>query len=259
MLDEFQEVDGHRPGLPRLMRSVFQRQPEVAHLYLGSRRHTMERIFSDENEPFWRSAKRMELGAIAPEQFRPFIARAVRGTGKAIEPRRRSRSILATTGGHPYATQELCYFRGSALGRSDARPGRHPRRRARRRAALRGLALRRRLGSGQLPTARPAPGAGIEEGRPLTSEYRRRHGLPRGRAFSARCRQLERGELVTRDGAARGSASRSWRSGCARRRSSRRPPNPYAELRYASLRNEQRSFGRPHQRPLAEHPQRDGY
>ena len=31
-----------------------------AHVYLGSKRHMMERIFSDENEPLWRSAKRME-------------------------------------------------------------------------------------------------------------------------------------------------------------------------------------------------------
>lgn len=35
------------------MRSVFQEQPDVAHVYLGSRRHTMARVFNDENEPFW--------------------------------------------------------------------------------------------------------------------------------------------------------------------------------------------------------------
>ncbi len=57
ILDEFQEVVDIDPSLPRLMRSVFQQQPEVAHFYLGSKRHMMERIFSDENEPFWRSAK----------------------------------------------------------------------------------------------------------------------------------------------------------------------------------------------------------
>ena len=49
------------------MRSVFQEQPEVAHVYLGSKRHMMRRLFSDENEPFWRSAKPVELGVIAPD------------------------------------------------------------------------------------------------------------------------------------------------------------------------------------------------
>ena len=46
------EIDA---SLPKLMRSAFQEQPEVAHVYLGSKRHMMERIFSDANEPFWRS------------------------------------------------------------------------------------------------------------------------------------------------------------------------------------------------------------
>ena len=65
ILDEFQEIVDIDPELPKLMRSVFQEQPEVAHVYLGSKRHMMERIFNDENEPFWRSAKQMELGVIA--------------------------------------------------------------------------------------------------------------------------------------------------------------------------------------------------
>ena len=62
VLDEFQEVVEIDQPLPRLLRAVFQQQPEVAHVYLGSRRHVMERIFNDENEPFWRSAKPIELG-----------------------------------------------------------------------------------------------------------------------------------------------------------------------------------------------------
>src|SRR5690606_32110357 len=69
VLDEFQEVVEIDPGLPKLMRAVFQAQPEVAHVYLGSKRHVMERIFNDENEPFWRSAKSVELGPIPLPAF----------------------------------------------------------------------------------------------------------------------------------------------------------------------------------------------
>ena len=43
VLDEFQEVIDIDPRLPRLMRAVFQQQPEVAHVYLGSKRHMMRR------------------------------------------------------------------------------------------------------------------------------------------------------------------------------------------------------------------------
>src|SRR3954452_4045481 len=44
VFDEFQEVADIDPGLPKLMRAVFQAQPDVAHVYLGSRRHMLQRI-----------------------------------------------------------------------------------------------------------------------------------------------------------------------------------------------------------------------
>ena len=55
------------------MRAVFQTQPEVGHVYLGSKRHVLEAIFSDRNEPFWRSAQRMELGRISTEAFASYL------------------------------------------------------------------------------------------------------------------------------------------------------------------------------------------
>ena len=58
VLDEFQEVGDIDPNLIKLMRSVFQEQPDVAHIYLGSKRHMIEQVFGDENEPFWRTPSR---------------------------------------------------------------------------------------------------------------------------------------------------------------------------------------------------------
>jgi hypothetical protein len=109
VLDEFQEIVEIDPNLPKLMRAVFQTQPEVAHLYLGSRRHMMRRIFSDENEPFWRSAKQMELGVIPPALFAPFIGERFAATGRRIDEAAVA-LILSITRGHPYGTQELSYF-----------------------------------------------------------------------------------------------------------------------------------------------------
>src|SRR5258705_545986 len=80
-----QDVVVFDPRLPRLMRAVFQEQPEVAHVYLGSKRHMMRRLFSDENEPFWRSAKPVELGVIAPEPFAAYIVERFRATGRSIQ------------------------------------------------------------------------------------------------------------------------------------------------------------------------------
>jgi hypothetical protein len=109
ILDEFQEIVEIDPGLTKLMRSVFQEQPEVAHIYLGSKRHLMERIFNDQNEPFWRSAKRVELGLIRPQDFKPFVYAGFRKLDREIEDEVVDR-VLEITGGHPYATQQLCYF-----------------------------------------------------------------------------------------------------------------------------------------------------
>ena len=67
------------------MRSVFQEQPEVSHVYLGSKRHMMEQIFSNVNEPFWRSARQMELGVIPPPVFSEFIRTRFENTGRRID------------------------------------------------------------------------------------------------------------------------------------------------------------------------------
>ena len=84
IFDEFQEVLTLDKHFPNLMRSVFQAQPEVGHVYLGSKRHVLERIFSDRNEPFWRSAKQLEIGMIPPLKFAPFIRARFEDAGRRI-------------------------------------------------------------------------------------------------------------------------------------------------------------------------------
>jgi hypothetical protein len=109
VFDEFQEIVTLDRHYPNLMRAVFQEQPEVGHVYLGSKRHVLDRIFDDENEPFWRSAKRLEIGPIAPAEFARFLRRRFEETEKVIADDALSR-LLDATGGHPYGTQELAYF-----------------------------------------------------------------------------------------------------------------------------------------------------
>jgi len=199
VLDEFQEIVDIDRDLPKLMRSVFQAQPEVAHVYLGSKRHMMEKIFSDEQEPFWRSAKRIELGVIEPAAFRPFLRKGFRSTGRSIDPATLD-GLLEVTGGHPYATQELAYFLWQetpegeeadqarldiALGRVLASENSHF-----------GLIWERAAGAQrQLLQALAA-----ETGRPLTNHYRRFHGLPGASSVQRALETLEKQELVARSG-----------------------------------------------------------
>ena len=108
IFDEFQEIVELDPKLPNLLRAVFQTQPDVAHVYLGSKRHVLDRIFNDENEPFWRSAKKLELGLIPAAKFARFVRQRFDATDKGIDDEALNR-LLEATGGHPYATQELAY------------------------------------------------------------------------------------------------------------------------------------------------------
>ena len=109
VFDEFQEIITLDKRFPNLMRAVFQAQPDVSHVYLGSKRHLLERIFNDRNEPFWRSAKQLEIGTIAPAVFAPFLRDRFAATGKGITDVGLD-WLLEVTAGHPYGTQELAYF-----------------------------------------------------------------------------------------------------------------------------------------------------
>ena len=198
VLDEFQEVVDIDPKLPRLMRAVFQTQPEVGHVYLGSKRHMMRRIFSDENEPFWRSAKQMELGVIEPQKFAPFIARQFERSGRFVS-KAAVAAILEATGGHPYATQELCYFAWQEVGPEE-------------RAEVADIeaALARVLNSEHahfsLLWERASAAQRLlltelarEPGHPLSGDYRNRHNLPGPSTVQRAVEALERAELVARD------------------------------------------------------------
>ncbi len=198
VLDEFQEIVDIDRDLPKLMRAVFQQQPEVSHVYLGSKRHMMRRIFSDENEPFWRSAKPMELGVIEPELFAGYIVDQFAATGRRIRPDAVTR-LLAITHGHPYATQELAYFLWEAT-------------RSRRAADVAlveealAAVLRSEDAHFSLVWSRASSAQrnllqalARQAGHPLSAAYRRRFALPGPSTVQKALEALEREELIARE------------------------------------------------------------
>jgi AAA+ ATPase superfamily predicted ATPase len=197
VLDEFQEITEIDRDYPKLMRAVFQTQPEVAHIYLGSKRHLMRRIFNDENEPFWRSAKQMELGLIARDDFATFLRARCAETGRPIDDAALAR-LLDLTGGHPYATQELAYFVWEEVG---------SRRRTTLDAVERGL--ERLLDSEDSHFSLVWEGStrnerlllvalAAERGRPFSQDFRRRHRLPPPTNIQKALVGLVRRELVAK-------------------------------------------------------------
>jgi hypothetical protein len=195
VMDEFQEIVEIDPQLPRLLRSVFQLQPEVAHVYLGSKRHVMEKIFSDANEPFWRSAKPTELGMIAADAFAPFIAERFRASGRDAEEDA-IQELLAITGGHPYATQELAYslWEQVADGGSASVAHLHDALAAVLRSEHAHFTLLWEDASAVQRLVLEA--LAREPGRPFTSDYRTRNNLPAATNMQKALRALEKREVV---------------------------------------------------------------
>jgi uncharacterized protein len=198
ILDEFQEIVEIDPGLTKLMRSVFQEQPEVAHIYLGSKRHLMERIFSDQNEPFWRSAKRVELGPISADEFRPFVCRGFRAHDRGVIDEVVDQ-LLQITGGHPYATQQLSYFLWADTSEGETADD------ERLDSALTRLLVSehthfsdlwdRATGNQRILLSALAE----EPGRPLTRDYQTRHGLRGSSTTQKAIDALIQQELVAKD------------------------------------------------------------
>ena len=198
VFDEFQEVGAIDGNLPRLMRTIFEQQPEIARVYLGSRRHLMERLFNDAEEPFWRSAKKIELGVIAPDLFASFVVKRFRAGRKRVS-RALAVSLLSRTGGHPYATQELAYFLWEATPFDSA-------------ATVSDLdaavdaVLRSEHAHFQVRWDDASPhqklvlaALAAEPGRPLTGEYRVRRALPSASAVQKALAALVDRELVQRE------------------------------------------------------------
>jgi hypothetical protein len=195
VFDEFQEIETIDPGLPKLMRTIFEQQPEVGHVYLGSRRHMMERIFNDENEPFWRSAKKVQLDVIDPGLFRPFIAKRFKASRKGVAPATLD-DLLERTVGHPYATQELCYFLWEQTPFDGV--GGEPELERAVAGVLRSEHAHFQLRWDQASAAQKLllQALAAEPGRPLTKSYRARYELPSVATLQSALRALTERELV---------------------------------------------------------------
>lgn len=197
VFDEFQEVVRLDATLPNVMRAIFQAQPGVGHVYLGSRRHVLTAIFNDRNEPFWRSAKQIELGRIDEADLATFVRDRFSQSDKGIDENALAR-VIELTDGHPYATQELAYFTWEEV------PVGHAAHRADVETALihvlrsehNNLA---RLWEDATPNERLVLLALYEEPGGVYGEaYRRRHGLPASASVQRAVTSLMRGDAIER-------------------------------------------------------------
>ena len=109
VFDEFQQIlDYESDQVERKLRSAVQTQRDVACLFLGSRKHLIQKMFMDRSRPLYRAGGHYPLGPIAEDHWVPFIGKRFAAADKAIRPEA-IHSIWTLTHGHPFYTQHLCH------------------------------------------------------------------------------------------------------------------------------------------------------
>jgi hypothetical protein len=109
VFDEFQRILEYGSDFAeRTLRSAVQKQENVCFIFLGSRKHLIQKMFLDKNRPLYRAGGHYPLGPIETRAWQPFIRSRFAKTGKAIAGNL-IRELCEKTGGHPSYTQHLCH------------------------------------------------------------------------------------------------------------------------------------------------------
>jgi AAA+ ATPase superfamily predicted ATPase len=109
VFDEFQQLLEYETDLvERRLRSIIQKQRNVSYLFLGSRRHLIQKLFLNKSRPLYRMTGHYPLGAIKEQDWLPFISKKFLSAKKQINAEH-VRTVCNLTQGHPFYTQHLCH------------------------------------------------------------------------------------------------------------------------------------------------------
>jgi hypothetical protein len=114
-MDEFQEA-GKNLGQDayRVMRSYFQEQPRVKHLFAGSQQSLMRALFGRSNAALLRYALEVPLRPVPGDAWVDYIVRKFNSIGVSCS-RIMAAELVRATGGHPADTMALCAHLTSVL------------------------------------------------------------------------------------------------------------------------------------------------
>ena len=122
VLDEFQEVESLGLGaqFERTMRSVIQNQPDIAYIFLGSKTHMLERMFSSPSRPFYNSAQKFVLVRPPADESRRFVVERFKSVGISM-PDALADRIVSLAGNVPYYVQAISSWVYNAVAGGKAR------------------------------------------------------------------------------------------------------------------------------------------
>jgi type II secretory pathway predicted ATPase ExeA len=109
VIDEFQQIlEYGSDHVERKLRSVIQKHRRVSYIFLGSRKHLIQKMVLDKNRPLYRAGGHYPLGPIKEKHWQPFIQQHFSDAEKRIDEEQ-IHLICDMTQGHPFYTQHLCH------------------------------------------------------------------------------------------------------------------------------------------------------
>lgn len=109
VFDEFQQVlEYGSDQVERKLRSVIQHHKDVSYIFLGSRKHLIQKMFLDQSRPLYKAGGHYALGPIEVKDWLPFIKKRFNDSGKLIDDDK-IETLCRITEGHPFYTQHLCH------------------------------------------------------------------------------------------------------------------------------------------------------
>jgi uncharacterized protein len=109
VFDEIQQMlEYESDTVERRLRSIIQKQQDVAYIFLGSRKHLIQKMFLDRSRPLYRAAGHYPLGAIEARHWIPFIDAKFRDGARPISEDA-IQTVCELTQGHPFYTQHVCH------------------------------------------------------------------------------------------------------------------------------------------------------
>lgn len=105
-IDEFQQVAKYpEKNIEALLRTHIQKIRNSNFIFAGSERHMMQEMFLSASRPFYHSADILELKAIVPEIYIPFIVRHFEQRNRRIEATN-AEKVYSLFKGHTYYIQK---------------------------------------------------------------------------------------------------------------------------------------------------------
>ncbi len=105
-IDEFQQIAKYpEKNIEALLRTHIQQQETGNFIFAGSERHLMQEMFLSSARPFYHSADILELKAIAPEVYIPFVVSHFERCGKRISAENVEK-VYRLFKGHTYYMQK---------------------------------------------------------------------------------------------------------------------------------------------------------